>query len=283
MADSAKEEAAKRRQAERERRQNRIKASSANRMAKITGVAGTRDYKEDVKPIALTTNSSNSSNSSDSINISNISNGNEFNGTNGSSGNEKTDVAGDPEVPSLHDLLNGKGPTDLSSLFAQLRKANPQAGFDGEGVPDIWGSKAMDANGASGASSTNGATSANRGLNKSKPLNSHYFDLMHLVLAFGLGLYAAFYNPSKVVPIFSAGEIVLLSLQLLAGQPGFSFMDLPFIGLFMNMLPSNRKNQLQFVGMFVTLVRHAYRDLAILVFAFGVATYGSIEYIRPIL
>ncbi|GMM52200.1 hypothetical protein DASB73_031630 [Starmerella bacillaris] len=281
MADSAKEEAAKRRQAERERRQNRIKASSANRMAKITGVAGTRDYKEDVKPIALTTNSSNSS---DSINSSNISNSsNSFNG-NGTSGNEKTDVAGDPEVPSLHDLLNGKGPTDLSSLFAQLRKANPQAGFDGEGVPDIWGSKAMDANGTNGTSGTNGTnTVANRGLNKSKPLNSHYFDLMHLVLAFGLGLYAAFYNPSKVVPIFSAGEIVLLSLQLLAGQPGFSFMDLPFIGLFMNMLPSNRKNQLQFVGMFVTLVRHAYRDLAILVFAFGVATYGSIEYIRPIL
>lgn len=240
MSDDAKQAAAQRRAEERERRQQRIRDAGATRMAKITGAAGSRDYKERVEPVREPADTT------DDLTVAG-------------------DAAGavDPPVPSLD---------DLRALLQAQSPVGEGANPDFQTLLDMMGDAQATAPGAPGA-----AAAARP---KHRAIDSHYFELLHLLISAYLGVYAALTSVRSLVPLFTALQIGLVALQATVGQWGFAFTDLPFIGLFLGMLPPHRRNQLRYVGVAFSIGRHVYRDLAVLVFAYGLASRGGSDYAR---
>lgn len=293
---------------ERERRQAKIKAAGSNRLAKITGTAGTQDFKEPVKteppkttvapPEPVSGEEQPSSAAPTEQSDSHLTPAPPKPANSDSTMTPESPEAqitpkGSPNVsPKLSP--NGNPSTNTVSTSASSTKASSQEQLDplsaflqaagGNGDFDMSKLAA-----AFGQPPETEKEAVQQQANQQQYQQQHQprrtektdfvWDFIHIVGAIGVGLYAALANPWNTTLVFVTLQVLQLATQVLLGQASTGLPG--FVTPFVAMLPRNRQRQVYTAGGFVSALYTAYRDFSVSLVVFGAFSLGGRDYVRP--
>lgn len=260
------------RRLEREKRQARIRAAGGSRLAKITGVAGTEDYKAPVDLSARPQTQLELPSSGSPLAGSAPSAGNSAaNSTTNSAANSLADgaAAGDAQAAALAGSLADGPMADFMNdpLFAML--ANQGRGADGV-LPDGTPQKQTAAQ----------AQAYQRSVSR---VNIEYWwNFVYFLTSVGVGLYAARVDPWVAPKLFLGAQAALLGVRVVLGHHDHGMPMISMLAPLIGMLPANRKRQLGVVAGLIGALRLAYWSFAVIVFVYGLASGGGAQFDRTV-
>lgn len=279
---------------ERERRQARIKAAGANRLAKITGTAGTQDFKEPVKTEPLKAVST-PSQSSDQLNTPTPPKPSNSDSTiTPESPEAQITPKGSPNLlpndanPSKNTVSTSASasasqePFDPFSAFLQAAGGNGE--FDMSKLAAAFGQQPPQTEKDAVQQQTNQQNNQQQYQQQHQPRRTEKtdfaWDFIHIVGAIGVGLYAALANPWNTTLVFVTLQVLQLATQVLLGQASTGLPG--FVSPFVAMLPRNRQRQVYTAGGFLSALYTAYRDFSVSLVVFGAFSLGGRDFARPL-